>query len=194
MKSIKILLALLLLVSVSFAQTYQIDWYVISSGGGHAESGAYEMDATVGQPIVGQSSSSSYILESGFWVGAGLSSIQNEYVPGDANMINGQWPPLIIGGDVTYLVGYFRGLNPPCLINGFYCSGDANGDCQVIGSDVTKMVTYFRGMTSLSYCADYPAAWPTPGDCPEDAPAGWPGCETPPVLGDKAAGGDQKSN
>ena len=97
-----------------------------------------------------------------------------QYVPGDANMINGQWPPLVIGGDVTYLVGYFRGMNASCLIGGFYNSADANGDCLVIGSDVTKLVTYFRGLTQLSHCADYPPAWPP---LPEDAPAGWPNCE-----------------
>ena len=97
-----------------------------------------------------------------------------DYLPGDANMINGQWPPLVIGSDVTYLVGYFRGLNTPCLIGGFYNSADANGDCLVIGSDVTKLVTYFRGLTTLSHCTDYPPAWPP---LPTDAPDGWPNCE-----------------
>jgi hypothetical protein len=102
-----------------------------------------------------------------------------EYVPGDANMINGQWPPTVIGADVTYLVGYFRGLNGPCLVSGFYNSADANGDCQIIGSDVTKMVTYFRGLTTISYCADYPPKWADPSSAAEDPePADWPNCES----------------
>jgi predicted extracellular nuclease len=116
-----------------------------------------------------------------------------EFVPGDANMINGQWPPLVIGGDVTYLVGYFRGLNPPCLVGGFYSAGDANGDCLVIGSDVTRMVAYFRGLQSLSYCPDNVPCWPTPGDVgstPE--PDGWPNCETPATAGKALQPGQSK--
>jgi hypothetical protein len=101
----------------------------------------------------------------------------NQYLPGDANMSVGQWPPQVIGGDVTYLVNYFRGLSNACLLGGFYCSGDANADCQVIGSDVTRMVTYFRGLADIIPCADYPPAWLTPDDLPGEAPAGWPNCE-----------------
>ncbi|MCP4581945.1 MAG: DUF1565 domain-containing protein [candidate division Zixibacteria bacterium] len=102
-----------------------------------------------------------------------------EYLPGDANMYNGAWPPSVIGGDVTYLVNYFRSLpsSQPCLLEGFWCSADANGDCLVIGSDVTKLVTYFRGMTELSYCHDLEPMWPTPDDLPIEAPSGWPNCE-----------------
>jgi hypothetical protein len=92
-------------------------------------------------------------------------------------MIVGQWSPQVIGGDVTYMVGYFRGINEACMLGGFYCAADANGDCLVIGSDVTKMVSYFRGLTELDFCPDYPPAWPTPGDLPENAPSGWPNCE-----------------
>ncbi|MCP4581994.1 MAG: hypothetical protein GY839_10270 [candidate division Zixibacteria bacterium] len=100
-----------------------------------------------------------------------------QYLPGDANMPNGIWPPTVIGADVTYLVNYFRALNDPCLLDGFFASADANGDCLVIGSDVTKLVTYFRGLTTLSYCIDYEPAWPTPADLPVGAPSGWPNCE-----------------
>jgi hypothetical protein len=100
-----------------------------------------------------------------------------DYLPGDANMINGQWPPKIIGADVTYLVGYFRGINGPCLVGGFFNAGDANGDCRIIGSDVTRLVSYFRGLSDIAHCADYPPAWLVPEDCPTEAPDGWPNCE-----------------
>jgi hypothetical protein len=103
-----------------------------------------------------------------------------EYLPGDANMINGQWPPKVIGADVTYLVGYFRGINGQCLVGGFYNSGDANGDCNIIGSDVTRLVSYFRGLSEIAHCADYPPAWLVPDDCPTEAPDGWPNCEVVP--------------
>ncbi|MCP4582282.1 MAG: hypothetical protein GY839_11760 [candidate division Zixibacteria bacterium] len=100
-----------------------------------------------------------------------------EYLPGDANMPNGIWPPSTIGADVTYLVNYFRGLNDPCLLDSLYCSADVNGDCLVIGSDVTRLVNYFRGMSDISWCLDYEPAWPTPEDLPIEAPVGWPNCE-----------------
>ena len=58
-------------------------------------------------------------------------------IPGDANG-DGR----VLGSDVTYLVGYFRGVNPP---PNPYLAGDANGDCLVLGSDVTYLVNYFRG-------------------------------------------------
>ena len=104
-------------------------------------------------------------------------ALGNDYVPGDANMLAGQWPPQVIGSDVTYLVNYFRGVLEPCLIGDFYCSGDANGDCQVISSDVTRMVAYFRGLASLSYCPDYEPSWLIPDDFPVNPPSGWPVCE-----------------
>jgi hypothetical protein len=100
-----------------------------------------------------------------------------QFLPGDANMYNGIWPPGVIGSDVTYLVNYFRGQGEQCRVGGFWNSADANGDCLVIGSDVTKLVTYFRGLTSISHCPDYDPCWPTPDDLPPDAPSGWPNCE-----------------
>ncbi len=100
------------------------------------------------------------------------------YFPGDANMSAGVWPPAVTGSDVTYLVNYFGGITPGCDLNGFYCSGDANGDCQVLGSDVTALVNYLIGIGPISYCEDYPPTWPTPGDLPPNAPDGWPNCES----------------
>ncbi|MCP4581559.1 MAG: S8 family serine peptidase [candidate division Zixibacteria bacterium] len=102
-----------------------------------------------------------------------------EYLPGDVNMANGTWPPSSIGGDVTYLVNYFRALpsSQACLVGGFWGSADANGDCMIIGSDVTKLVNYFRGTTDIEYCPSYPPVWPTPDDLPPSAPPGWPNCE-----------------
>ncbi|MCP4582270.1 MAG: carboxypeptidase regulatory-like domain-containing protein [candidate division Zixibacteria bacterium] len=99
------------------------------------------------------------------------------YTPGDANMINGQWPPLVIGSDVTYLVGYFRAINTSCLLDNFYCAADINGDCNVIGSDVTRFVGYFRGLADISFCPDMPPSWPAPDDIPPVMPSGWPNCE-----------------
>ncbi len=100
-----------------------------------------------------------------------------DYLPGDCNMYAGSWPPVTIGADVTYLVNYFRGISTPCLQDGFYASGDANGDCTIIGSDVTYLVNYFRGINPVNYCPDYPPTWLSPEDLPGEAPNTWPGCE-----------------
>ena len=108
-------------------------------------------------------------------------TVQQEasYLPGDANMHNGSWPPAVIGSDVTYLVNFFRGFssNPACLIDGFYCAADVNADCNVIGSDVTRLVSYFRGQGDILYCPDHEPLWHTPAELPPVAPSGWPGCE-----------------
>lgn len=34
--------------------------------------------------------------------------LKYEYLPGDANMGNGAWPPSVTGSDITYMVNYFK--------------------------------------------------------------------------------------
>ena len=101
------------------------------------------------------------------------------YLPGDVNMYNGSWPAAVIGGDVTYLVNYFRSVpsSQRCLLDGFWVSSDVNGDCNVIGSDVTRLVNYLSGTGIIEYCPDYEPLWFTPADLPEDMPPGWPNCD-----------------
>jgi len=101
------------------------------------------------------------------------------YLPGDANMYVGAWPPAVIGSDVTYLVNFFRGLsaNPACLLEGFYCAADVNASCTVIGSDVTRLVNFFRGEGEIEYCPDHEPLWHNQSELPPTEPAGWPGCE-----------------
>jgi hypothetical protein len=111
-----------------------------------------------------------------------------EYLPGDANMRNGAWPPEVIGSDVTYMVSFFRGIASaaPCLLDGVWASADVNGDCAIIGSDVTRLVSYFRGISQITCCPSHPPAWPTVNDLPDNAPEGWPNCDYtsnhPPIL------------
>jgi hypothetical protein len=178
---------LLLPVSVDLdvGVKYWLEVQPILDFASYGQSGWLPNDSTIGDAamqifeLLGTNEWSALAEDCAFCLHQGPACLQ--FVPGDANMVNGQWPPLVIGGDVTYLVGYFRGLNPPCLVGGFYSSGDANGDCLVIGSDVTRMVAYFRGLQSLNYCPDNVPCWPTPGDVgstPE--PSGWPNCEPEP--------------
>jgi len=106
------------------------------------------------------------------------------YLPGDANMAGENWPPTTTSPDVTYLVNFFRGAGGDCKLDGFWASGDANGDCDVIGSDVTKLVNFFRGITTISYCPGYPPLWLGSGDIPAEAPVGWPNCDETVITGD----------
>ncbi|MCP4583017.1 MAG: hypothetical protein GY839_15520 [candidate division Zixibacteria bacterium] len=116
------------------------------------------------------------------------------YFPGDVNMYNGNWPPQVIGGDVTYLVNFFRGMESsiPCELAGYWASSDANGDCNVIGSDVTRLVTYFRGQNEILSCQDFPPLWQTTEDLPAEAPGGWPNCESDPGFGKLRPAGSVK--
>ena len=114
------------------------------------------------------------------------------YLPGDANMYNGSWPPAVIGSDVTYLVNYFRGMptNQACLVGANYVAADVNASCTVIGSDVTRLVNYFRGQGEIEYCPDWEPLWHDDSELPADAPAGWPNCEAPAVTSNKVETSD----
>lgn len=110
-----------------------------------------------------------------------------QYLPGDANMYNGAWPPAVIGSDVTYLVNFFRGLesNPACNIDGNYMAADVNGSCTIIGSDVTRLVNFFRGSGVIEPCPDWEPVWHNTSELPENAPDGWPNCDEPTVVSGK---------
>jgi hypothetical protein len=163
---------LVLLAPPAFAQTYNLDWYVIGSGGGHAEGGGFGIDGTIGQPIVGEITSASYTLHAGFWVPEG-SEPGCIYVIGDANNSH-----TFTGLDVTYSVRYFKGGPVPpyscvCPLGGgitWYVSGDVNGSCSFTGLDVTYMVRYFKGGAApipCHYCPPLPLLGPLiPGVSP----------------------------
>jgi len=102
-----------------------------------------------------------------------------EYLPGDCNMALGLWPPAVIGGDVSYLVGYFIGSgNASCDFYDFWASADITGDCTVIGGDVSALVGFFTGtVDEILWCPDYEPAWLE--GVPDDPPDGWPNCDAP---------------
>ncbi len=174
MKTRITLLLFLMLVSVASAQTYQIDWYVIGAGGGHSQSGSYQLDGTIGQPIVGKSSSASYSLDAGFWVGTSTTGPACDYSVGDANNSHS-----FNGLDVTYSVGYFKGGPAPPYTcectpgHTWYVAGDVNASCSFNGLDVTYMVSYFKGGPAVHPCGDCPPggmfAPPVPGIEPTPA-------------------------
>ena len=60
--------ALLLLALAAHAQSYSIDWYKVSDGGGASTGGTYQVTGTIGQPDAsGAMSGGSYSVTGGFW-------------------------------------------------------------------------------------------------------------------------------
>jgi hypothetical protein len=67
MKNIFLLVGVLL-PAIGFAQSYSIDWYKVSGGGGTSAGGVYSVSGTVGQPDAsGAMSGGSYSVTGGFW-------------------------------------------------------------------------------------------------------------------------------
>jgi hypothetical protein len=120
-------------------------------------SASFSADGTAGQPNVGKSSSTSWIIESGFWAGAGAFG-GCDYVVGDVNGSSNY-----NGLDITYGVNFFKGGNlplcpecPPCA--GFHYCGDVNASCNYNGLDITYGVNYFKGGSAPAPCGDCPPA------------------------------------
>ena len=65
----KLLLFLVLLIpTLIFAQSYTIDWYKISGGGGTSSNGLYAVSGTIGQADAGVTKAGgNYALIGGFW-------------------------------------------------------------------------------------------------------------------------------
>jgi hypothetical protein len=72
---------LVLLVATSaFAQSYSIDWYKVSGGGGTSTGGVYSVSGTIGQPDAGgPMTGGNYSLTGGFW--ALISVVQTAGLP-----------------------------------------------------------------------------------------------------------------
>jgi len=90
-----VLLFSLLLPSVGFTQSYSIDWYKVSGGGGTSTGGTYQVSGTIGQHDAGRPmNSGSYSLTGGFWV---LFSVMQTpgaptlYITGSGNTVTVFW-------------------------------------------------------------------------------------------------------
>ena len=61
------------------SSNYTLDWYVpmIGAGGGEASSTNYTVNMTVGQSVIGPSSSNSYSSGLGYWYGLLLDRIRS---------------------------------------------------------------------------------------------------------------------
>ena len=73
----------LLIPTISFAQSYMIDWYKVSGSGGTSTGATYQVTGTIGQPDAsGAMSGGGYSLTGGFW-----SLIQVVQTPGAPTLI-----------------------------------------------------------------------------------------------------------
>lgn len=111
----------------------QINWWVVSSGGGTSTVGTYVLGSTIGQTAVGTSSVGSYQLHSGFWQNFTASQFQC----GDADG-SGQ----VDVSDVVYMVAYVFGAGqPPLDVSG----GDVDCSGQFDLSDAVYLVAFVFG-------------------------------------------------
>jgi hypothetical protein len=68
MKTIFILLILSSALGTALAQSYSIDWYKVSGGGGTSTGGTYSVSGTIGQPDASEAmTGGNYSLTGGFW-------------------------------------------------------------------------------------------------------------------------------
>ena len=68
-------LAVLLLVLIAgtvyaaiSASTFTVDWWVFSGGGAPSSAGSFAMDGSLGQTVIGSSSSTNYSIDHGYWL------------------------------------------------------------------------------------------------------------------------------
>jgi hypothetical protein len=82
MKTIFLIFSLLV-PTISFAQSYSIDWYKVAGGGGTSTGGTYQVSGTIGQPDAsGAMSGGNYSVTGGYW-----SLIQVVQTPGAPTLI-----------------------------------------------------------------------------------------------------------
>src|SRR5271167_4656459 len=97
MKKNIVLLCYLLMPAIGFAQSYNIDWYKVSGGGGASTGGTYQVSGTIGQHDAGgPMTGGNYSLTGGFW--ALISVVQTPGVPNlivsfvGPNSVKVSWP------------------------------------------------------------------------------------------------------
>ncbi len=80
-----------------FAQSYSVDWYKVSGGGGISTGGTYQVTGTIGQPDAGGAmSGGNYSVTGGFW--SIINVVQTPGLPkliiqpNGANSVKVLWP------------------------------------------------------------------------------------------------------
>lgn len=141
MKNFLFLSVALLICSVLAAAVWgapatgeQINWQVLSSGGGASTSTNYKLDATTVQTAVGAATSTNYIVKHGFWQNFSPASCCVG-VTGNVNTLG-----IVDVSDLSLLVAYLTTIPPPTLP----CAAEANVNATGIidVSDLSLLVAY----------------------------------------------------
>ena len=123
----------------------QINWQVISSGGGHTTSTNYSVDATVGQTAVGEVSSTSYKINQGFWQTFGPPACCH----GTTGNVDGSRDGVVDISDVFAMVDYLSSSIP---LSNCAAANDVNKDGTIDISDLFALIDYLTGAAPLPAC------------------------------------------
>jgi hypothetical protein len=122
-----ILLFVGLIPAIGFAQSYSIDWYKVSGGGGTSTNGQYSVNGTIGQPDAsGAMSGGQYSVTGGFW--SFINVVQTPGAPTlnishSGNTVTVYWQDvagwnLIQSGNLTTPIGSWSASSSPTLTGG----------------------------------------------------------------------------
>lgn len=135
-------------VFLSPAAGEQIDWQVLSNGGGKGSSANFMVNATLSQTAVGTSSSTNFILGHGFWKesgGAGGCCVIRGDVatPADGN---------VLVNDLVFMVDYlFKGGSAPDCLDAGDVATPLDGN--ILVDDLVYLVDYlFKGGAAPPAC------------------------------------------
>jgi hypothetical protein len=130
-------------LSPAGADAYEIPWQSINAGGEDMTSANYQMLSSVGQSVIGYTSSANYAHGIGYWYGtetSGGDCFCGDPV-GDANCDAAMNPV-----DVVYMVNFvYKNLDARCYPVGWNCPydlGDVNCDNGINPVDVVYYVNY----------------------------------------------------
>jgi hypothetical protein len=122
-----LLLLTLALPSLGFAQSYSVDWFKVSGGGGTSTNGNYSVSGTIGQPDAsGALTGGNYSVTGGFW--ALINVVQTPgaptlYISRAGNSVTVYWQNvagwnLIQNNNLTTPVASWNASSSPTLANG----------------------------------------------------------------------------
>jgi hypothetical protein len=112
----------------------EINWQVISGGGGSSSAGGFKLSGTLGQLAAGTSTAGAYDLNHGFWQNFDLSDC--DCVPGDPNNDH-----TIDVGDAVFVINFIW-REGPFPIPYPVCSGDTQADCFVNVGDAVFIINF----------------------------------------------------
>lgn len=120
-------------------QNYHIPWSCLNGGGEDMMSSAtYIAMVSSAQPVIGESQSSNYQMQMGYWYGG------KPFVCGDANGSGD-----VSLSDIVYLIAFLYKLGPEP--DPLYCA-DTNGSGDVSISDIVYLIAYLYKLGPPPIC------------------------------------------